>query len=68
MMCASLAGVLFAIEHLNHKKITLEPFTGARAEQVMENGITAKVRREPASLPAESAVETKPVDKNPASH
>jgi hypothetical protein len=68
MMCASLAGVLFAIERLNHKKITLEPFTGARAEEVMESGITAKVRRAPSSVPADGALETKPVDKNQGSH
>lgn len=67
-MCASLAGVLLAIEHLSHTRISLEPLTGAQAVSNTENGITAKVVREPASLPSKSAAETKPIDKTPASH
>lgn len=68
LMCASLAGVLLAIEHLNHTRITFEPLTGAHATTKTETGITAKVIRDTASVPEKSAGETQPVDKNPASH
>lgn len=68
LMCASLAGVLLAIEHLNHTRISFEPLTGAHATTNTENGITAKVLRETAAVPAKDAGAAQPVDNNPASH
>ena len=65
MMCASLVGVLLAIEHLNQKEISLDAFTGARAD-TMEAGITATVRRE-MPLP-QPAGERKPIDKTNPNH
>ena len=45
LMCASLVGVLLVMEHLKHKRISLEAVTGAHAEE----GISARVIRETAS-------------------
>lgn len=66
MMCAALAGVLLMIERLNKHPISIEPLTGAHAEE----GITARVQSSPVTIKnqAESNSESKPIDKNDLNH
>lgn len=62
MMCASLVGVLLAIEHLNKSKVRLDAFTGAHAESSNEDGISATVRREMPASPQDKSARN-PADK-----